>query len=48
MRVGDDWFSNINISANNDPNTLQAKSSNAKPLEPSDFWQEFPHTPASP
>jgi hypothetical protein len=48
MRVGDDWFSNINISANKDPNTLQAKSSNAKPLEPSDFWQEFPHTPASP
>tara|TARA_R110002153_G_scaffold43562_7_gene123255 strand:- start:3118 stop:5043 length:1926 start_codon:yes stop_codon:yes gene_type:complete len=48
MRVGDDWFSNINLSVGNNSNTLQAKSNSTKPLEPSDFWQVFPHTPTTP
>jgi hypothetical protein len=48
MRVGDDWFSNINLSVGNNSNMLQAKSNSATPLEPDDFWQVFPHTPATP
>jgi hypothetical protein len=48
MRAGDDWFNNINLSSSNNPTSLQAKSIDTRPLDPSDFWQEFPRSPSVP
>lgn len=48
MRVGDDWISNIDLSTNSNSSSLQAKSLKLKPLDPSDYWQQFPKTPKSP
>ena len=48
MKVGIDWFSNLNLSLAPTSNNIQAKPEYYRPSDKQDYWQEFADEPTRP
>ncbi|KXI28917.1 hypothetical protein, partial [Paraglaciecola hydrolytica] len=48
MKVGVDWFSNVDLSPSPTSANIQAKKAAYQPVDPADYWLAFPVQPRTP